>query len=130
VQAPAHDANLAEVSAPARWRPRTARSAIRNLCAGSNFGQRSVIYGRTNPMSSPLTVVGPMGSCSGLAPPTLTNSSLSFHNAIALRFTAAWRTHATRDLSRSEWRRLSLIGSVSLASWVTAISAGRMIGYG
>ena len=50
-------------------------------------------------------------------------------NAIALRFTAAWKAHATRDLSRSEWRRLSLIGGVSLASWLTAISAGRMIGY-
>ena len=54
---------------------------------------------------------------------------LGLANAIALRFTAAWRSHATRDLSRSEWRRLSLIGGVSLASWLTAISAGRMIGY-
>jgi hypothetical protein len=54
---------------------------------------------------------------------------LGLVNAIALRFTAAWKAHATRDLSRSEWRRLSLIGGVSLASWLTAISAGRMIGY-
>ncbi len=54
---------------------------------------------------------------------------LGLANAIALRFTAAWKAHATRDLSRSEWQRLSLIGGVSLASWLTAISAGRMIGY-
>jgi hypothetical protein len=54
---------------------------------------------------------------------------LGLANAIALRFTAAWKAHAIRDLSHSEWRRLSLIGGVSLASWLTAISAGRMIGY-
>jgi hypothetical protein len=50
-------------------------------------------------------------------------------NAIALRRTAAWRSHATRDPSPSESRKLALLGGVSLASWLTAVGAGRMIGY-
>jgi hypothetical protein len=54
---------------------------------------------------------------------------LGLVNAVALRFTTAWRARATRDLSRSEMRRLALIGGVSLVSWLTAITAGRMIGY-
>ena len=54
---------------------------------------------------------------------------LGLLNAVALRRTAAWKAHATRDLSRSEARRLTLMGGVSLASWLTAVGAGRMIGY-
>ena len=54
---------------------------------------------------------------------------LGLTNAVALRRTAAWRSHATRDLSPSEARTLALMGGVSLISWLTAIAAGRMIGY-
>ena len=54
---------------------------------------------------------------------------LGLLNAVALRRTAAWKAHATRDLSRSEARRLALMGGVSLVSWLTAVGAGRMIGY-
>jgi len=54
---------------------------------------------------------------------------LGFVNAVGLRRTAAWRTHATSDLSRSQARQLALMGGVSLVSWLTAIAAGRMIGY-
>ena len=50
-------------------------------------------------------------------------------NAIALRGTAAWKAHTARDLSRSEAQRLGLIGGVSLVSWLTAVGAGRIIGY-
>jgi len=50
-------------------------------------------------------------------------------NAVTLRRTAAWRARATRQLSRSEERRLALIGGISLVSWTVAIAAGRMIGY-
>jgi hypothetical protein len=46
-----------------------------------------------------------------------------------LRCTAAWRAHTTRDLSHSEARRLGLMGGVSLVSWLTAVGAGRIIGY-
>jgi hypothetical protein len=54
---------------------------------------------------------------------------LGFVNAVAVRRTAAWRAHTTRDLSQSEAWRLALMGGVSLVSWLTAIAAGRMIGY-
>jgi hypothetical protein len=54
---------------------------------------------------------------------------LGLLNAVALRRTAAWKAHTTRDLSRTEARRLTLMGGVSLASWLTAVGAGRMIGY-
>lgn len=54
---------------------------------------------------------------------------LGLLNAIALRRTAAWRAVTTREPSPSEARRLALMGGVSLISWVTAVGAGRMIGY-
>jgi hypothetical protein len=55
--------------------------------------------------------------------------ALGLVNAILLRRTAAWRAHTTRHLSRSESRRLALMGGVSLVSWLTAVGAGRIIGY-
>jgi hypothetical protein len=54
---------------------------------------------------------------------------LGFINAVVLRCTAAWQAHTTRDLSHSEARRLGLMGGVSLVSWLTAVGAGRIIGY-
>jgi hypothetical protein len=54
---------------------------------------------------------------------------LGFVNAVVLRCTAAWQAHTTRDLSHSEARRLGLMGGVSLVSWLTAVGAGRLIGY-
>jgi hypothetical protein len=41
----------------------------------------------------------------------------------------AWNARDTRALTVSEQRQLAMFGAVSLLSWVTAISAGRMIGY-
>jgi uncharacterized membrane protein len=54
---------------------------------------------------------------------------LGLLNAIAVRRTGAWRAHATRGLSHSEARQLAILGGLSLVSWLTAITAGRMIGY-
>ncbi|MGH3676873.1 MAG: DUF6644 family protein [Mycobacterium sp.] len=54
---------------------------------------------------------------------------LGFVNALVLRRTAAWKAHTTRDLSHAEARRLAMMGSVSLISWLTALTAGRMLGY-
>ena len=54
---------------------------------------------------------------------------LGLINAVVLRRTAAWNAHATREVSHSEARRLALMGGVSLVSWLTAVAAGRMIGY-
>jgi hypothetical protein len=54
---------------------------------------------------------------------------LGLVNAVVLRRTPAWRARTTRELSRPEGRHLALIGGVSLVSWLTAVCAGRMIGY-
>jgi hypothetical protein len=43
--------------------------------------------------------------------------------------TAAWRAKGVRDLSTGEQRQLAAMGGLSLASWLTAVGAGRMIGY-
>jgi hypothetical protein len=50
-------------------------------------------------------------------------------NAVAVRRTVAWRAHATRQLSRSEVRQLAVMGGLSLVCWLTAVAAGRTIGY-
>jgi hypothetical protein len=55
--------------------------------------------------------------------------ALGLVNAVALRRTAAWKAHALAEVSHSEARRLALMGGVSLVSWLTAVVAGRMIGY-
>jgi hypothetical protein len=54
---------------------------------------------------------------------------LGLANAVAVRRTVAWKAHASRPLSRSETRRLAIMGGLSLVSWLTAVAAGRMIGY-
>ena len=54
---------------------------------------------------------------------------LGLLNAVAVRRTVAWRAHASRQLSRSEVRQLAIMGGLSLVSWLTAVAAGRMIGY-
>ena len=41
----------------------------------------------------------------------------------------AWRAHRERELTSREHRHLAIMGGVSLVSWLTAVSAGRMIGY-
>jgi len=48
--------------------------------------------------------------------------------AILNRF-PAWKQHRKRDLSPREEARLALFGGISLACWLAAISAGRMIAY-
>jgi hypothetical protein len=50
-------------------------------------------------------------------------------NALALRASPAWQARSTRELSATENRRLAWMGGASLACWLTAIGAGRMIGY-
>jgi hypothetical protein len=54
---------------------------------------------------------------------------LGLVNAAAVRRTTAWRSHRTREMSSSEARLLAAMGAVSLVSWLTAVTAGRMLGY-
>jgi hypothetical protein len=41
----------------------------------------------------------------------------------------AWRAKGERELTVNENRQLAIAGGVSLASWLTALGCGRMIGY-
>ncbi|MGH6689110.1 MAG: DUF6644 family protein [Vicinamibacterales bacterium] len=41
----------------------------------------------------------------------------------------AWRATRERELTAREDRQLTVMGALSLASWLTAVAAGRMIGY-
>ena len=50
-------------------------------------------------------------------------------NALVLNFSPAWRARGTRELSQRENRQLAWMGGTSLACWLTAMSAGRMIAY-
>jgi hypothetical protein len=54
---------------------------------------------------------------------------LGLFNVWALGRTAAWRARGARDLSSPERRQLAVMGGISLSCWLTAVSAGRMIGY-
>src|SRR6185369_5031685 len=53
--------------------------------------------------------------------------ALGMLNVSALNLTRAWRELGTRELSGAERRQLAVFGGVSLASWLTAITCGRMI---
>ena len=50
-------------------------------------------------------------------------------NAGILNLMPAWKDVDVRDLRPGERRQLAMFGGISLASWVTAVTAGRMIGY-
>lgn len=54
---------------------------------------------------------------------------LGLLNVAALHYLPAWREHRNRDLTPLEEKRLALFGGISLACWLTAISAGRLIAY-
>jgi len=55
--------------------------------------------------------------------------ALGLANVWLLGRSGAWRAHRTRALTPGEGRQLAALGGVSLASWLTAVAAGRMIGY-
>jgi hypothetical protein len=54
---------------------------------------------------------------------------LGLLNVVALSFSSAWKEHRVRELSVKEQARLRFVGGCSLLCWLTAVSAGRMIGY-
>ena len=55
--------------------------------------------------------------------------ALGLINVLILNLLPAWRARGKRELSRAEHRQLSVMGGISIACWLTAVSAGRMIGY-
>lgn len=50
-------------------------------------------------------------------------------NVLVLHLSPAWGVRNTRPLSRAEDLQLAWIGGTSLACWLTALGAGRMIAY-
>ena len=54
---------------------------------------------------------------------------LGLANALVVSRLPAWRERSSRDPTTRERRQLALAGGISLVSWVTALAAGRMIGY-
>jgi hypothetical protein len=55
--------------------------------------------------------------------------ALGLANAAVLTFVPAWRDRGTREATPRERRQLAGFGGISLACWLTAIAAGRLIGY-
>jgi hypothetical protein len=54
---------------------------------------------------------------------------LGLLNFLALNSSQAWKQHKKRALSSREQSKLAVMGGISLFCWLTAITAGRMIGY-
>ena len=55
--------------------------------------------------------------------------ALGLVNVLLIRRSDAWRARGHRELLPHEHRRLALMGGLSLACWLTAIAAGRLIAY-
>jgi len=55
--------------------------------------------------------------------------ALGMANVLILNLLPAWKARKTRELTSREKFQLSVVGAISLVSWLTAIMAGRMIGY-
>ena len=55
--------------------------------------------------------------------------AIALINVMVLNRLPAWRARETRELSERERRQLAWMGGTSLACWLTAIGAGRMIAY-
>jgi hypothetical protein len=55
--------------------------------------------------------------------------ALGLVNVVVVEMLPAWRERGRRPLTAGEQRQLAAAGGVSLACWVTAVAAGRMIGY-
>lgn len=55
--------------------------------------------------------------------------ALGLANVAVLSRLPAWKARGTRELTPRERLHLATAGGISLISWLTAVSAGRMIGY-
>lgn len=54
---------------------------------------------------------------------------LGLINVLAVRRSDAWRARGQGELSPHEHRRLAVMGAWSIACWLTAITAGRLVAY-
>jgi hypothetical protein len=54
---------------------------------------------------------------------------LGLINVAVLSRLPAWAARETKEITPAEQRQLSVFGAISLLSWLTAIAAGRLVGY-
>ena len=50
-------------------------------------------------------------------------------NVALLNLSPAWKARRVRELQPNERRRLAMFGGISLATWIAAVAAGRLIAY-
>ena len=50
-------------------------------------------------------------------------------NVALLNLSPAWKARGLRELQPNERRHLAVFGGISLATWISAVAAGRMIAY-
>ena len=55
--------------------------------------------------------------------------ALGLVNVFVLNLLPAWRARRERELSQAEGRWLAVMGGTSLACWLAAVTAGRLIAY-
>ena len=55
--------------------------------------------------------------------------AIALVNVMVITQLPGWKARAVREADERERRQLAFAGAVSLLSWLTAVSAGRMIGY-
>jgi hypothetical protein len=55
--------------------------------------------------------------------------ALGVLNVVAAQFLPAWRRRGTETHDAGQRLALRVVGGTSLACWVTAVAAGRMLGY-
>lgn len=55
--------------------------------------------------------------------------AIALINVAIVSRSSAWRAHTHRELDAKEHRALAVMGGISLVAWLTAVSAGRMVGY-
>jgi uncharacterized protein DUF6644 len=55
--------------------------------------------------------------------------AIALINVAVIERLPAWKARAVREPHAPERRQLAIAGAVSLVSWLTAVAAGRMIGY-
>ncbi|HEY1307423.1 MAG TPA: DUF6644 family protein [Vicinamibacterales bacterium] len=55
--------------------------------------------------------------------------AIALINVMVIARLPGWKARTVREANEHERKQLAIAGAVSLLSWLTAVSAGRMIGY-
>jgi len=55
--------------------------------------------------------------------------AIALINVMVIARLPGWKARTVREANERERKQLAIAGAVSLLSWLTAVSAGRMIGY-